>query len=158
MDWVTIKLRASLRKDYGRIVMEFGAEADFQITPTFSVRDGYASLYAEINEQFKDYEANVLARERFDNPANNPSGGTIQLTGISAVKSQNGGKVTYAIQTAERQYAKYGVALYELIDNYPVLKKLLDEKGKYQFKENVSIVVDISGNHPRIVEVKGKLA
>lgn len=153
MDRMT--LRASVTRHYGKITVSFGAEMSFDVIQDFTSRQGYAVLLDQINAQFDDYEAHVLPREQFDRAGHEPVTGVQYFAGVEVVKNQKGKDVTYAVRTQESKFAKFGAALYELIGSYPKLKALVDQNGAYRFKKPMKVKIDMSGNHPRVLEIEG---
>lgn len=151
-----ITLSASITRNYGKLSVTFGASGEFNISQVgITVMGGYQELQEAINAQFDHYETHVLPKEQFDRGGHEVVTGLQYFAGVEVVKNQKGKDITYAVRTQETKFAKFGCALYELIEQYPKLKELVDKGGAYRFKKPLRVKIDMSGNYPRVLEIEG---
>lgn len=150
-----LTLTVTKTRHYGKVDMTFGASQEFLVTATHTMNACYAELQKVIDTQFDEYETVTLKSEIFDTAGQPAPSASSVFAGIEVVKRVDGSKTTYAIKTQETKFAKHGAAIYEALDKYPVLKAAVDNNGSYKFKAPLQVRIDLSGNHPRVLEIIG---
>lgn len=150
---MTVHVKRS--RNYGKITMEYGLSADFEISDSFTPVHAAALLQERIDAMFSDYETNVLPKEQFVSAGQPQTPQVLIYTVKSVVKKMDGAKVTYAVKTREPKYAMHGAGIYEVLDNYPRLKALVDQRGEVPFQQEHKVHIDISNKHPRVIKIEG---
>lgn len=156
-----VYLSYGIRRRYGAVDATFGAAANFEIDATFTTRQGYEVLREMTEQQFEHYEAHVLTREEHKSIEGRGAVGaaypnTEEFSGVAIIRTQKGSKFYYAIKTAEAAYCQHGCPIYpEVLEKYPKLKAIADERGEYKFKDPLIVVIDRSGASKKVVKIEG---